>query len=347
MTRRGVEGSVLRRPDLTVVIVTWNVRQLTLNCLDTLFNGSEGVDLEVIVVDNASVDGTVESVEARYPDVELVRNRENVGFPRANNQGLRQARGRHVLFLNPDTEVGEGTIAACVQELDRNPDVGMVGCRLMYPDGTVQYEGGRRAYRLGHLVREALYLHMFFPRHSLFAHQLMGSWDHRDTRDVEAISGAFMMARRDLARTVGGLPEDLFMYHEDLSFCLRVRKAGYRIRYLGNVETIHFTRQSARKSRADLDLLEGECKIRLIEEFQGPKVALLARGVFALRALARLILAGLVRPFPGLSGLRRRYPNVFNGRRHWRQLVWSFAPDWAKDRYSFPEAVADERTPVA
>src|SRR5690606_31348674 len=167
---------------------------------------------------NASSDGTAQAVREHFPHVRVISNSVNVGFPRANNQALACARGRYVLYLNPDTEVRPGTLGACVAELDANPDIGVVGCRLESPDGTIQYEGARNTYRFRHLAFELLWLHMFFPRSRIFGDHRLGSWDHRGTRDVEAVSGAFMMVRRELAVRLGGLPDDVFMYHEDLSF---------------------------------------------------------------------------------------------------------------------------------
>lgn len=313
-------------PVLSVLIVTWNCRDDVLRCLASVHDQAGGVPLEVIVVDNASSDGTAAAVRAAFPDAVVVENRGNAGFPRANNQALSRATGRYVLFLNPDTEVGEGTLAACVAALDADGTLGMVGCRLVYPDGSTQYEGGRRPYRLADVVFEGFYLHMFFPRHPLFARQLMGDWDHRGERDVEAIMGAFMMARREVATAVGGLPEDVFMYHEDLSFCLRVRRAGWRIRYLGGVTTTHHSGRSAARSDATLYLLEGEAKVRLVRESQGRVAGAAARAVFGFRSLLRLCFALATRPLPGLGGARRRYPRVFNARQHWHQLVWSVFP---------------------
>ena len=125
-------------PALSIIIVSWNVRDLVLACLDSIQADPARPSLEVILVDNASADGTAEAVVQRYPDVRVLANHENVGFPRANNQALAHASGRHVLYLNPDTEVGPGTLAACLDELDRNPDVGIAGCRLESPDGDLQ-----------------------------------------------------------------------------------------------------------------------------------------------------------------------------------------------------------------
>jgi hypothetical protein len=311
---------------LSVVIVTWNVRDLTLRCLETVHAGGAGIPIEVIVIDNASSDGTVDAVRCAFPDATVVANAENVGFPRANNQALDMATGDYVLFLNPDTRVGEETLAACVAALDADGTVGMVGCRLVYENGEVQLECARRPYKLRHLLTETLYLHMLFPRHPVFGHHLMGDWDHTGTRDVEAICGAFMMVRREVAVMLGGLPEDLFMYHEDLSFCLRVRRAGWTIRYLGDVTTTHLWRGSSSRSTAPFDLLEGEHKLLLIREAQGPVAAAVGRGVFVIRSALRLMIAGAGALVPDRSRLRERYPRVFDARRHAVQLVWGLSP---------------------
>lgn len=313
------------RPDVSVIVVSWNVRELLLACLEALFRRSDGLELDVIVVDNASEDGTVEAVATRFPEVRVVASPVNLGFPRGNNVGLEHARGRHVLFLNPDTEVGEGTLRRCVRELDASPDVGLVGCRLVEPDGTIQREGGRRHYRLRHLLWEAFYLHVLFPRHPVFAHQLMGEWDHRDVRDVEAVMGAFMMVRAEVARAVGGLPDEVFMYHEDLAFCLRVRRAGWRIRYLGDVDTLHLSGASSSRSGSPLRLLEGEVRVRLIRERAGPLAGAAARALFALRSVTRLVVSLAARLAPGVRE-QPRWRGILDVRTHALHLLWAVAP---------------------
>lgn len=327
----------VRAPELSVIIVSWNVRDDVLRCLEALRQNSKEADAEILLVDNASGDGTVEAVREHFPAVRVIANRTNAGFPRANNQALALARGRYVLFLNPDTEVGPSCLATCMRTLEEHPDIGMVGCRLEYPDGSIQPEGGRNAYRLRHLLFEVFYLHMLFPTSPVFGHQLMGDWDHRGRRDVEAICGAFMMVRRSIAESLGGLPEEVFMYHEDLAFCLRVRDAGHRIRYLGDVRTIHYANRSSRKSRADLGLLEGEYKVRLIRERQGRVHGAAARLVFGVRGALRLLIATIAAPLPGLGRLRDRFPRVFDRRRHRLQLLWSISPRLVAEHMPRPE----------
>lgn len=329
-------------PVLSIIIVAWNVRDLLLACLASIHADPSSPPHEIIVVDNASGDGTAEAVVTRYPAVRVLANRENVGFPRANNQALAHARGRYVLYLNPDTEVGAGTLGACVRELAAHPDVGVVGCRLESKEGFVQYEGARNLYRFRHLVYEVLYLHMLFPGSARFDDHRMGQWDHRDDRDVEAVSGAFMMVPRDLAQQIGGLPEDLFMYHEDLSFCLRVQRAGRRVRYLGSVHTVHHRGRSSARSSARLALLEVECKHRFIAEADGPRWAAAARAVLALRALLRMGLGALALPLP--RRWKAAFPRVFDIRLYWLQLRWSLQP--ASVAMHLPRAPERPREPL-
>jgi GT2 family glycosyltransferase len=311
-------------PTLSILIVAWNVRDLVLACLASITADADAPSLEVILVDNASSDGTVEAVVERYPAVRVLVNADNVGFPRANNQALAHARGRWVLYLNPDTEVDAGTLGACVRELEANRDIGLVGCRLESPTGEVQYEGGRNTYRFRHLMYELLYLHMLFPHSRIFGHHRMGDWDHRGNRDVEAVNGAFMMVPRELANRIGGLPEDLFMYHEDLSFCLRILRAGYRVRYLGDVRTVHHWAQSSSKSSARLSLLEVECKHRFVREASGPRWGAAARVMLGVRAVLRIGIAGVGLVLP--RAWKEPYPRVFDLELHWLQLRWALRP---------------------
>ena len=313
-------------PKLSVLIVSWNVRDMLTACLDALLREVDGMAAEVIVVDNASSDDTVAMLRREYPGVRVIANADNVGFPIANNQALRIARGEYVLYLNPDTEVGAGSVRACVAALDADATIGMAGCKLVLEDGSVQLECARRAYYLRHLCMEVLYLHMLFPRSRIFGDHVMSWWDHEGERDVEAICGAFMLARRDVALQVGGLPEDIFMYHEDVAFCVHVRRAGWRIRYLGQYSTLHRWRGSSRRSTAKLALLEGEYKLQLLRDTQGPWHARAGRAIFAVRCAVRFVVGGALSLLFGWTSLATRYPRVLDWRTHALQLLWTVAP---------------------
>ena len=288
-------------------------------------------------MDNASSDGTVQAVAESFPDVRIVPNQHNLGFPRANNLALLEALGRHVLFLNPDTEVGKGTLEACLRELDDDPSLGAVGCRVLLPDGRIQVECARRHYRLLDLVWEAFYLHVLFPSNRVFAQQVMGDWDHHGRRDVEALLGAFIMARHEAVLEVGGMPDEVFMYHEDLALCLRLEKRGWGVRYLGHVSTLHHYRSSTTQSSSPLELLEGEVRVRLIRERSGLLTGMLARILFAFRAAVRLVIALVVWPMPRL---RQRLSQVTNVRKQATLLVWTVWPrivHWRLRRSGIPE----------
>jgi GT2 family glycosyltransferase len=332
----------MSRPDLSIIIVTWNVRELTLACLDSIYASCAGLDVEIVVVDNGSEDGTTEAIRAAYRGVRILEAEGNIGFPRANNLGFGMARGRHILYLNPDTTVGDDALRRCVEELDRHPALGVVGCRLVYPDGRVQRESGRRIYRLRHLAAEVFFLHMLFPESRVFGHHLMGDWDHRDDRDVEAVSGAFMMARRETVEALGGLPDELFMYHEDMAFCLRARRAGWGIRMLGSVETVHHGGQSsAQRVDPGLALLSGEYRIRLIREAEGVAAAAIARVLFAARSAVRMVAGGILRVVPGAGALRRRHPQSFDVATQWLLLRWAVVPGTVA--HLVPRAPAEPR----
>jgi GT2 family glycosyltransferase/glycosyltransferase involved in cell wall biosynthesis len=326
-----------------VIIVTWNVAAMAEACVRRVLERRGRLDVEVLVVDNASADGTADRLRTRFAGesrVTILDAGANLGFPRANNVALGRARGRHVLFLNPDTEVGEGTLEACAAELDGDASVGAVGCRLEYADGAIQFEGGRRHYRLLDLLWEGLYLHMLFPRSRLFAGQLMGEWDHTGRRDVEALMGAFIMTRREAALEVGGLPDEIFMYHEDLAFCLRLARRGWRVRYLGDVVTVHHSGACARASSSPLDLLEGEVRVALIRERSGWAAGVVARALFGVRSLCRLLAAPAARAIPGM---RRRHPRAADFSKHALLLAWTVRPGVVARRLARSGIPADER----
>jgi GT2 family glycosyltransferase len=230
-------------PDLSVVIVNWNTRELIRNCLASLARHLLGVDHEVIVVDNASHDGSPEMIAADFPDVRLIRNAENVGFGAANNQAMRLARGKWFLLLNSDTELVDDSVARLFARVRTAPGLGVAHCRLRFPDGRLQHS----AYRFPS-VRLALFegtgIYKLLPRRA-GAILLGGYWDYEDERDVDWVAGAFMLLPREVFAQTGGFDERLFMYGEDLEWCYRIRDLGWRIRYYPDAALVHVDHASS------------------------------------------------------------------------------------------------------
>jgi N-acetylglucosaminyl-diphospho-decaprenol L-rhamnosyltransferase len=229
--------------DLSIVIVSWNVRDLLRRCLHSILDVSHSMHVEVVVVDNASTDGSSDMVQAEFPGVHIVANSENRGFPAANNQGLAVAQGRYVLLLNPDTEVVEDGLATLVAFADAHPDVGMVGPQLLYPDGSVQ-SSRRRFPTLATAVFESTWLEPYALRRLLKRYYVLDRPDDA-VQDVDWVTGAAMMARREAVEQVGPLDEGFFMYSEELDWCRRFREAGWRVVYLPTARVIHHEGKSS------------------------------------------------------------------------------------------------------
>ena len=232
--------------DLSVVIPSYNTRDLMEQVLRTVAEASTGIAVQVIVVDNASRDGSVEMVAEKFPDVELIRNDRNLGFGAANNVAFRRVRGRYVLLLNSDTIVRPDTLRTMVAFMDDHPEAGAAGCKILNPDGTLQLESRRgfptpsaAFYKLSGLSR-------LFPNSRRLAHYNMTYLDPEELSEVDALSGSFMIVRRQVLEELGGFDEAYFMYGEDLDWCYRMRAAGWKIYYVPSTEIIHFRGESGR-----------------------------------------------------------------------------------------------------
>ena len=224
-------------PAVSVVIVNWNTRDLLRGCLRSIADETRAPH-EVIVVDNASTDGSAEMAAEEFPGVTVVANRENKGFAAANNQGLRLARGAHVLLLNPDTVVLDGAIDRMLAWLEARPDVGCAGCQVMEDADTIQRTCFADPGPLNTLISEMGLLRAF-PGSALSARPEYGGWDRRSARDVDVVSGMFMLVPRPVLEKVGPLDEDFFIYSEEADWCRRIRDAGWRCAFTPDARIIH------------------------------------------------------------------------------------------------------------
>jgi N-acetylglucosaminyl-diphospho-decaprenol L-rhamnosyltransferase len=258
-------------PDLSVIIVNWNVRDLLRRCLHSILANLPACQLEIIVVDNGSTDGSPEMVRTEFPQVHLMANPDNRGFTAANNQGLAVARGRYVLLLNPDTEVVGDALETLVAFADAHPDVGVVGPQLLNPDGTVQ-SSRRRFPTLATALLESTWLQPYAPRRLLARYYVLDRPDD-EVQDVDWVTGAALMARREAVEQVGPLDEGFFMYSEELDWCRRFRAAGWRVVYLPTARVIHHEGKSSEQVLPARHIHFQTSKIRYFRKYHGPAAA--------------------------------------------------------------------------
>jgi len=224
--------------DVSVVVVSYNTRELTLACVRSVLEQTRAITLEVLVVDNHSRDGSAAAIAAALPEVRLIANTENRGFAAANNQALRVARGRYLLLLNPDTLVIDGAVEKMVAYLDARPDVGCAGCQVLRDADTIQQTCFRFPSVL-HVLLDLTGLARRFPQSRLLGRSWMRWWERRSERDVDVVSGMFMLVRREAAQQVGPLDEDYFVYGEEADWCWRLRRQGWRCVFTPVARIIH------------------------------------------------------------------------------------------------------------
>jgi GT2 family glycosyltransferase len=224
--------------DLTVIIVTWNARSCIEDCLRSITPLSADHGTRIIVVDNNSTDGTVSYIETTFPDVSLIKNKENIGFAAASNQGFRLARSPILLLLNPDTVVRPGALEALAECLLGHEDAWAAGPAMFSADGTPQRTGVRFPTNWNLLV-ESLFLDRFFPRSMFFGQHRALYEDPVRFRTVDFLQGACLMVRREVIERIGGLDEEFFMYFEETDWCYRMHEAGGKVYYCPLAQVVH------------------------------------------------------------------------------------------------------------
>jgi GT2 family glycosyltransferase len=274
--------------DLSVLIVSWNVRDLLADCLASIAAGpvtliapdgtlpGEGDLLtEVIVVDSASSDGTPDLVRARFPWVTLIACDENIGFTRGNNLALARARGRYLLLLNPDTVVHDDALPALVHHLDTQPEVGIAGPRVLNADGSTQSTRRRFPTPLTAFF-ESTWLQSHAPRRILDRYYVTDQPDD-GIYEVDWVQGCALLARRAVYEQIGGLDEGYVMFSEELDWCRRARLAGWRVHYVGTARITHYGGQSTGQVETRKHIYFQQSKLRYFRKYHGRAFA------FALR----------------------------------------------------------------
>ena len=232
---------------LSVVIVNYNVKYFLEQCLHSLEQAAMGIDHEVIVIDNASTDGSTEYITARFPKVKWMACRENNGFSKGNNIAIAHAKGEYILMLNPDTIVTTEAIEGCIAFMDNNADAGACGVYMLRTDGTFAPESRRALPTPFVAFCKMSGLSNLFPKSRTFGRYYMQYLDKEETNPIEIISGAYMMLRHKTIKKTGALDEDFFMYGEDIDLSYRILKSGYRNYYLP-LRILHYKGESTNKS---------------------------------------------------------------------------------------------------
>ncbi len=232
--------------DISIVIVNWNTRHILFDCLKSVYEQSGDSSLEVIVIDNASSDGSAEMVKKDFPQTTLIENSENLGFAAANNQGIEISKGRYVLLLNPDTLILDNAINKTLYFADAHPESAVVGCRVLNSDRTLQPTCFMFPSILNMLL-STTYLYRLFPKSRFFGRERMTWWDRSDIREVDVVTGCFMLVRREAIEQVGLLDERFFVYGEETDWCYRLKKAGWKVMFTPCAEIIHLGGQSTQK----------------------------------------------------------------------------------------------------
>ncbi|MBX7260739.1 MAG: glycosyltransferase family 2 protein [Chitinophagales bacterium] len=232
---------------LSIVIVNYNVQYFLEQCLNSIFRSSVSFNFEVYVVDNASLDGSVDMLKKQFPQVKLIENKENVGFAKANNQAIKLSQSEYVLLINPDTIIQEDTLEKCVAKMANDSKIGALGIKMYDGNGKYLPESKRGFPSPIAALSKMSGLSKIFPKSKLFGKYHLGYLDKNQNHEVDVLSGAFMLVRKSVFDTIGLLDESYFMYGEDIDLSYRIQQAGYKNYYFAESNIIHFKGESTKK----------------------------------------------------------------------------------------------------
>jgi GT2 family glycosyltransferase len=235
-------------PELSVIIVNYNVAYFLEQCLNSCIKASEHTNIEILVIDNNSVDGSEEMMKEKFPQIPYIMNKENLGFSKANNQGMRMAKGEYVLLLNPDTVVEELTFRKTIDFMNSHPNAGGLGVRMLDGRGKFLPESKRGLPTPSVAFYKIFGLSSIFPKSKTFGKYHLGYLNEFETHEVEILSGAFMLMRKSVLDKIGLLDEAFFMYGEDIDLSYRIIQGGFKNYYFPETRIIHYKGESTKKS---------------------------------------------------------------------------------------------------
>lgn len=305
---------------LTVIVISYNTRDLTLAALRTLFATTIRTTIRVVVLDNASADGSADAIAVAFPQVQLIRSPENLGFARANNQVAADAATEFLLLLNPDTECHPGAVDNLIAFAEAEPQAGIWGGRTVFPDGSLNIGSCWRRITLWSIFCLATGLTAAFPRTALFDREAYGSWKRDTVRQVDIVSGCFFLIRRDLWNRLGGFDLRYYMYGEEADLCLRARRLGFRPMITPKATIMHLV-GAASSSLTGKRMLVTKARVTLVRDhWPGWRVPL-GLALMWLWGALRVVATQLAGPLTGKTGSARK--------EYWAK-VWQHRRDWLR-----------------
>jgi GT2 family glycosyltransferase len=297
------------RPDVSIIIVSWNVAQLLQDCLQSVYDTAKQLALEVIVVDSASSDNTVQMIQSHFPQVKLMAQTENVGFTRGNNIGLASATGRYVFLLNPDTVVLDDAIAQMVAYLDEHPKIGIIGPHTLNTDMT--HQSTRRRFPTAVIAfYENFWVEHKAPRKALDNHYARDVMDD-GVGEVDWMQGSALMARREIYDQIGGLDEQYIMYWEEVDWCKRAKLAGWGVIYLGTAKIIHHGGKSTEQAGTRKFIYFQQSKLHYYKKFHGLGFALILRFLMLLNYIWQIMVEGIKALLGSKRTMRRQRISLY------------------------------------
>lgn len=279
--------------DLSIIIINWNTKQLLLGCLDSLSAQKRDNKYEIIIVDNGSTDGSQDAVKKEYPSVRLVENERNLGFAKANNIGIRVSSGRYICLVNSDVKVLDGSIDLLCEYMDQNPDVGMTGPKLLYPDLRLQ-DSCRSFPSLWNNFCSSFFLSRIFPKSKFFSSEHMRYFAHDKICKVDYLAGAFLAVKRAAIDQVGLLDEKFFIYSEEVDWCKRFWKAGWEVVFFPESRAIHFIRGSSSRQPIRFALEQQRARLQYWDKHHGLMARFTLRLILGFECLIKAIAASLL-----------------------------------------------------
>lgn len=316
--------------DLSIIIVNWNSKEYLRKCIASILAETHGIEFEIVVIDNASFDGCDQMLRETYPQVRFIQSEKNLGFAKANNAAFHESRGRHVLFLNPDTELVGPAISILLDFLKKSPNAGAVGCRLLNADKSIQTSCIQSFPTIINQVLDSELLRGLWPKSFLWGNAALFGCKN-NPEEVEAISGACLLVKRSVFEQVGFFCEDYFMYGEDVDLCYKIMQAEHLNYYVPEASIIHYGGGSSQRRPGDFSVvIMRESRMHFLKKTRGNLYGTSYRISTLIAALGRIVVLTIFLPLIMIRRSRESWESSF---RKWGAILgWSLGlGNWVRN----------------